>query len=416
MSAEQSDSDDDVPPLEDFSEHFAKLELEKRQEHRTPEMTAGASLSAGEDDRKQHQPTGAAVSGEEATATRTPLLPGNGTGQAQTMSELPTSIARAPESVRPASNGAHSGAQIKASEHITQKPKEQITKKPKENKTQKPTANAAAGSAGFAGFSKGFLSSGGSGKKAPALNVKPASSARQSPVKATQKSDDSMPFIRAQTKGESSSTASTLAFPEVQEALKASEPLLANTKEWLTEDLQQALARNSILGPRLADPRFASVLEDFQRDPQETLRKSQGNDEMKVFLQEFCRVMGEHFTRLGESQPPSSTNGEPQADLIRPTTTTSLKASSKGDSRTTPAISDGAAGSGSMTNADQRKMTRILSRPDIQEILKCPEIQAIFELARTNPAEASRRMASGGPQIQGYVKTLVEAGLLAFAA
>ena len=37
---------------------------------------------------------------------------------------------------------------------------------------------------------------------------------------------------------------------------------------------------------------------------------------------------------------------------------------------------------------DQRRMTAILARPDVQQALQCPEIQQIIELARQNSLEA----------------------------
>ena len=108
-----------------------------------------------------------------------------------------------------------------------------------------------------------------------------------------------------------------------------------NFSAWLTPDLQQAIATNSILGPKLADPKFASLLEEFQQDPQETLRKHADNPQMKSFLQEFCRIMGEHFTRLGEAQDQLSkatVQKDEEADLIRPVKTKSLKSSANASS------------------------------------------------------------------------------------
>lgn len=88
--------------------------------------------------------------------------------------------------------------------------------------------------------------------------------------------------------------------------------------EWLTPELQASMATNTVLGPRLADPKFAALLEEFQKDPQESLRKHSSNPEMRGFLQEFCRVMGEHFTKLGEAQEHQAKAAEAdESDILR---------------------------------------------------------------------------------------------------
>lgn len=69
----------------------------------------------------------------------------------------------------------------------------------------------------------------------------------------------------------------------------------------MTEDLLKKIEDNPILSKAFTDPAFSDVLEEFHRNPEESMKRA--NPEVRKFLQEFCSLMGDHFTSLGSSQP-----------------------------------------------------------------------------------------------------------------
>ena len=72
--------------------------------------------------------------------------------------------------------------------------------------------------------------------------------------------------------------------------------------DWITEDLLSKIEKNPQLMKQLEDPRFSQALSAFQANPQKALLAVQNDSEVKEFIQEFCGLLGEHFTTLGEEE------------------------------------------------------------------------------------------------------------------
>ena len=60
--------------------------------------------------------------------------------------------------------------------------------------------------------------------------------------------------------------------------------------------------KNPKLIKQLEDVRFSQALTAFQKNPQEAMLAVQNDPEVKEFIQEFCGLLGEHFTTLGEEE------------------------------------------------------------------------------------------------------------------
>jgi hypothetical protein len=97
-----------------------------------------------------------------------------------------------------------------------------------------------------------------------------------------------------------------LHLPEVQSAMK-----LPPSSQWATPDLLDTITRshpNLVHG--LNDPRYTAALHDMQTKPKETLEVLQKtNPEIVNWLMEFCGVLGQHFSQLGEEMDGKQANG-----------------------------------------------------------------------------------------------------------
>uniref|UniRef100_A0A7M5V3S5 Uncharacterized protein n=1 Tax=Clytia hemisphaerica TaxID=252671 RepID=A0A7M5V3S5_9CNID len=160
-----------------------------------------------------------------------------------------------------------------------QKPfKEKMEKQSTVNKSAKTSIN-------FCGFQKGFLS-GESNKKSTPAN-KP--------------NKGSTPGVKGDfdiTKDEKSQKDSKV-FTEVQDAMKKQIPLL-QSQDWVTEDLLTKIMQHPKLSKQFMDPRFSSAIEKFQKNPREVMEMCQTNEELREFIQQFCSLMGDHFTGLAD--------------------------------------------------------------------------------------------------------------------
>jgi hypothetical protein len=150
------------------------------------------------------------------------------------------------------------------------------------------------------GFKKGFL--GGAGrssekKKQPKTSIQPAS--------------EDIPTIKPSP----AATSSPLVMSDVQKAMKEeSNPLLQQIQkgDWATPDLMNQLQDNPILSNGLKNPKCLAALQLLQSDPKEAQKRFQNDPDVSFFLQEFSKVMSQHFFSLGNQQEQQQRQGQPQ--------------------------------------------------------------------------------------------------------
>ena len=77
---------------------------------------------------------------------------------------------------------------------------------------------------------------------------------------------------------------------------------LANNKQqWLNQELLMKIAQNPNLMRCFMDPRFSSVIQELQTNPQECLKKYGNNPEFSNFIKDFSALMGDHFNNLAKN-------------------------------------------------------------------------------------------------------------------
>lgn len=77
---------------------------------------------------------------------------------------------------------------------------------------------------------------------------------------------------------------------------------LANNKQqWLNQELLMKIAQNPNLMRCFMDPRFSTVIQELQTNPQECLKKYGNNPEFSNFIKEFSSLMGDHFNNLAKN-------------------------------------------------------------------------------------------------------------------
>jgi len=235
----------------------------------------------------------------------------------------------------------------------------------------------------FGGFKKGFLLS--SAKQPASKKSKQLSSAKAEALEEIKKSNHSK-------------AKDPLVFDEIQETLASQMPLL-KSKDWITEDLLSKIEKNPKLMKQLEDPRFSQALTAFQANPQKALLAVQNDPEVKEFIQEFCGLLGEHFTTLGEEETKKKDQMKKPIDTLEASSTRKLLPGSKDNA----------------SQMEEEKFQKIISDPEIKEILNDKRIQHLIHTLKENPAIAQRTLSELGPEYHGKIQRLIEAGLLGVA-
>ena len=97
---------------------------------------------------------------------------------------------------------------------------------------------------------------------------------------------------------------------------------LANNKQqWLNQELLMKIAQNPNLMRCFMDPRFSTVIQELQTNPQECLKKYGNNPEFSNFIKDFSALMGDHFNNLAKNPlqgNPNYTNPEVQEIINDP--------------------------------------------------------------------------------------------------
>ena len=72
--------------------------------------------------------------------------------------------------------------------------------------------------------------------------------------------------------------------------------------EWISDDLMKKIHANPMLRKGLTDPHFADLLDKFNTNPTEAMKECSGDAEAMSFFQQYCSLLGQHFTDLGSKE------------------------------------------------------------------------------------------------------------------
>ena len=137
-------------------------------------------------------------------------------------------------------------------------------------------------------------------KKEPKKEIKPSSIKKEEPVDLTH------------IKSNPNTTTKTDVLNNFNKDLKSNQNsskinpnllnnLANNKQQWLNQELLMKIAQNPNLMRCFMDPRFSTVIQEMQTNPQECLKKYGNNPEFSKFIKEFSSLMGDHFNKLAKN-------------------------------------------------------------------------------------------------------------------
>nr|XP_054753432.1 uncharacterized protein LOC129259162 isoform X1 [Lytechinus pictus] len=315
------------------------------------------------------------------------------------------------------SSSSFKSSSVHGSPKVEEKPqsqrvKQEATKQETETEVHKtlPQTNKPASSKAksFGGLKKGFLF--GSAPK-PSGKASSQSSKQRPLVEPPNKAQtavsgeglEDIPLIKPQGDGAQNGAQR---IQEVQDALKASAPFLEN-KDWVNDNLLSKIEKHPRLAQQLSDPCFSQAMSMFQSNPQGAMKYFQDNPEIQTFFQDFCAILGDHFTGLSST---SSNQPSPSAPKVTPVQEVKVHDSPGADMSVSSSTDPKQA-----TAADEAKMKEIMADPDVIKAFGHPQIPLLFEALQKNPDLAQRMMQSADADFRRHVQTLVKKGLLGFA-
>ena len=189
---------------------------------------------------------------------------------------------------------------ISTSKPQNQQPKE----KPKVNNDNKKNED----NAGFSFLKRGFLKRHNFSQEEPKKEIKKQNNEGNN----NNKSKKEEPVDLTHIKSNPGTTTKTEILNNFNKDLKSSQDsskpnpsllnnLANNKQQWLNQELLMKIAQNPNLMRCFMDPRFSTVIQEMQTNPQECLKKYGNNPEFSTFIKEFSALMGDHFNKLAKN-------------------------------------------------------------------------------------------------------------------
>jgi len=266
------------------------------------------------------------------------------------------------------------------------------------------------------GFKKGFLMSNNSTKKKgkskdarksnireEIIEVRPKQKgSNQCVIDEVQKEmerdsiDDSTPSLLRTSAFAATEKMNNLVIDDVVRATRKNDSIEEFMKgSWATKELMQKISENPKLKRFLMDPQFAAVLRSLEINPKETMKSLQNQPEMLAVLNEFCSVMGGHFSKLADDEKQRASCRK-MGPLEKQAVENYKKQNNIGWDN-------------NVSKEEKERVNSILADRDLSKILMDPDMQKII-LECSSPGRMHYFMRSEeyGPKL----RKLMEVGLL----
>ncbi len=213
---------------------------------------------------------------------------------------------------------------------------------------------------------------------------------------------------------------------EVQEAMKSqpniSSYLSSNQHEWNTPHLLEQISQNKILSKGMMNPKFTAALEVFKSNPQKAKEQFRNHPDVTEFLNEFCKVMGNHFTQLGKKQDGAKTEKNAAKNNSSNTTTTTTTTVTTDNDIVGPMAKkaiqkekerqeqSGKTLNDNMSQEEKQRLDTIMADRELTSLLMDRKLQVVMDECTRIPGKM--RMYMEHPEYGPKLKKLIHAGLL----
>jgi hypothetical protein len=185
-----------------------------------------------------------------------------------------------------------------------------------------------------------------------------------------------------------------------------------NRQQWETPELMQKITENPLLVAGMSNPIYTAALQEFQENPKNAMQKYSKNEHSKdilLFLTEFCGVLGQHFTSLGEEQKRQQ---QQQQKSLGPLAEKALRRHVANNRSLISEVSDVTSDEKVAKPQQDEEVSRILSNPELTQLLMDPEMQRVIQECTTSNGREKFRYYMQHPNFALKLQKLIKAGLL----
>lgn len=274
------------------------------------------------------------------------------------------------------------------------------------------------------GFKKGFLNS---NKKATKKKTAKSKSTTDSTTRQPT-TEQTEPIYELDSEGnilpvanQKQTKMDSLRIAEVQEAMdnQSWQQAFASKSQINSPEFLQQIMNNPKLVKSMSNPKCKAALEALEKNPKEALKRFQGHDEVMEFLNEICKLLGNHFTKLGEmdSSPKEKTKENvPMVQELREPTEEDVgpiayKAMQKEKER--KKLDQNVSFEHDMSKEEKDRVDAIMKNEELTNILMDTEMQRVMQECSQIPGKMQYYMRH---DVYGAkLRKLIHAGLLRVA-
>ena len=203
-----------------------------------------------------------------------------------------------------------------------------------------------------------------------------------------------MPTIRKQEAKGAAEKISEEVRMKMRDEIKLNEE---KKKEWLNTELLEEMMKRPRLAKGFQNPKYAAAIASLQKEPGKYKNMMYEDNELREFVNEFCEVMGNHFTGLGDKELKKREESRILHDLGP------LAAQIHRDHK------DGKGPMPPQTPEEQNDVDAVLNNPDLKKLLTDPETQKLMQRCG-DPKQF--HLAMRDPNDRAKLETLAKHGLV----
>mmetsp|Transcript_18389 Transcript_18389/g.22823 ORF Transcript_18389/g.22823 Transcript_18389/m.22823 type:complete len:465 (+) Transcript_18389:129-1523(+) len=183
--------------------------------------------------------------------------------------------------------------------------------------------------------------------------------------------------------------------------------VLNNNNQWATSpDFINTISQNPILSKGLTNSKFTAALEALRSNPKRAMEQFRHHPDVTEFLNEFCNVLGDHFTKLGEAEEAKKVTKD---GCWGPLVQEAMKKRKAMEQDKTSLSWDA-----NLTEEERQKIDDVVKNEELTQLLMDADLQRVIQECGKVPGRMRYYLADStgyGPKL----RRLIDAGLLQVA-
>jgi len=238
-------------------------------------------------------------------------------------------------------------------------------------------------------------SSPSSSSSSPSSQSSPSSSSQSSPSSSSASLD--LPTIRPDAEKDIKQQISDEALKKMRDDIRLDEEA---KKEWLNTELLEEMMKRPRLARGMRNPAYAAAIEKLRTEPDAYKDMMYEDEELRLFVHEFCDVMGKHFNGLADKEF-ARRDERAKEKVARELGPLAADVYAKSKQKDGPRLA--------ANEEEQKQVDAVLNDPQLKKLLTNPDTQALLQRCN-DPHEFNAAMRN--PDTRAVLELLAHHGLV----